>query len=221
MNVLVLDIGGTNVKVMSTEHPVAVKVKSGPRMTPAEMVQGVREVTAEWAFDVISIGFPAAVRDGRILHEPHHLGAGWVGFDFEAAFGKPVRLVNDALMQALGSYSGGRMLFLSLGTGLGSALIDHGHAIGLELAHLPYRNSTYEGHVSEAARKRVGRRRWEQRVHVIAELLCKALVCDTIVFGGGNARLLEQLPAHGRLGGNALALPGGVMLWEAPRVARP
>jgi polyphosphate glucokinase len=214
MKILVLDVGGTNVKARATTHPESLKIPSGRTHTPAAMVDAVQKLTATWQYDVISIGFPSPVRHGQIIADPVNLGAGWVGFDFEKAFKKPVKIVNDAVMQALGSYTGGRMLFMGLGTGLGTALVDDGHAIALEIQHLPYRKSTYEEYVGQAALRRFGRKRWENHVHAIAKLMIDALVCESIVFGGGNARLLAKLPPHARLGDNANALPGGVSLWN-------
>lgn len=215
MRVLVLDVGGTHVKVRASGRDGVVKIGTGPSFTPSMMVPAVRDATARWAYDAISIGVPAPVRHGEVVREPANLGAGWVGFDFAAAFGHPVRVVNDAVMQALGSYTGGRMLFLGLGTGLGTALVDHGHALGLELGHLPYKKGSYEDYVGEAAHERLGHKRWERHVHAIATLMFEALVCDGMVLGGGNARLLRSLPRGARLGSNADAFPGGLRLWEA------
>lgn len=214
MKVLVLDVGGTHVKVRASGRAGTVKIDTGPSFTPPMMVAAARKATARWRYDAISIGVPAPVRHGKIVREPANLGDGWVGFEFTAAFDRPVRVVNDAVMQALGSYTGGRMLFLGLGTGLGNALVDDGHAIGLELGHLPYRKATYEEYVSTVALEHMGRKRWEKRVHTIAKLMFDALVCDEMVLGGGNARLLRSLPAHARLGSNADAFPGGIRLWE-------
>ncbi|ODT02365.1 MAG: ROK family protein [Gemmatimonadetes bacterium SCN 70-22] len=216
VKVLVLDVGGTHVKVRASGRAGVVKLDTGPTFTPPMLVSAVREATARWRFDAISIGVPAPVRHGEIVREPVNLGDGWVGFDFAAAFEGPVRVVNDAVMQALGSYNGGRMLFLGLGTGLGTALVDNGQAVGLELGHLPYRKGTYEDYVGDAARERMGRKRWERHVHTIATLMYDALVCESMVLGGGNARLLHALPPHARLGSNADAFPGGLRLWERP-----
>lgn len=214
MKVLVLDVGGTHVKVRASGRAGTVKIDTGSSFTPSMMVSAVREATARWRYDAISIGVPAPVRNGRIVREPANLGDGWVGFDFAADFDRPVCIVNDAVMQALGSYTGGRMLFLGLGTGLGNALVDDGHAVGLELGHLPYRKATYEEYVSTAALEHMGRKRWEKHVHTIARLMFEALVCEDMVLGGGNARLLRSLPAHARLGSNADAFPGGISLWK-------
>ena len=183
------------------------------------MVEDVKSATHDWVYDVITIGMPAPVRHGSILSEPHNLAGGWVGFDFEKAFGKPVRIVNDAAMQALGSYTGGRMLFLGLGTGLGATVIDEGHILPLEVAHLPFRKATYEHYLGAAGLKRAGRKIWEKRVHLIAEALRKAMVCDTVVLGGGNAKALKALPPNAHLGDNANAFAGGFRVWAESGVA--
>lgn len=214
MNILVIDIGGRTVKVKATGQPSEVKFESGPTLTPAAMVAGVKSVAGDWSGDAISIGFPGPVVAGHIGREPYNLASGWVGFDFATAFGKPVRIVNDALMQALGSRVGGRMLFLGLGTGLGTALIDDGHAMALELGHLPFRRATYEDYVSRKALERVGRRRWERRVHRLVALFSAAFVCETVVLGGGNAKRLKTLPPNAVLGDNDNAFIGGFRLWE-------
>lgn len=214
MNILVIDVGGTNVKVLATGQTSEVKFESGPTLTPERMVEGVKAVTSGMEFDAISIGFPAPVLHGKIVREPNNLGSGWVGFDFAQAFGKPVRIVNDALMQALGSRVNGRMLFLGLGTGLGTALVDDGHGVALELAQLPFQSGTYEDYVNRKALDRIGRKRWERRVHRLAEMLSDALVCETIVLGGGNAKKLRTLPPKSVLGGNDNAFAGGFRLWE-------
>lgn len=217
MKVLVIDVGGTHVKLLSTGRRVPVKVDSGPTLTPAQMVRQVKAATGGWAYDVLSIGFPSPVKHGKPLCEPVHLGRGWVRFDFERAFGCPVRLINDAAMQALGSYAGGRMLFLGLGTGLGSAAIDDGHLAPMELAHLPYqKGKTFEDYLGTAGLKRLGRKRWERHVHDVTERLRAALVCDYVVLGGGNARALKSIPPHARLGDNANAFLGGFRLWQTP-----
>jgi predicted NBD/HSP70 family sugar kinase len=214
--VLVLDIGGTHVKALVTGETEAVKFDSGPNLTPELMVSGVKAMTSHWLYDIISIGFPAPVIRGKIHHEPVNLAPGWMEFDFEAAFGKPVRIINDAVMQALGSYSGGRMLFLGLGTGMGAAMIDDGFPIPLEIAHLSYRKQTFEDYVGARGLKRAGREKWERRVHRIANDLCKALVCEYVVLGGGNSKALKSLPACARLGDNANAFLGGFRLWDTP-----
>ena len=220
MNVLVVDVGGTHLKLIATGQPAMVRRDSGPALTAAQMVAVVRAAAAGWEYDVVSIGYPGPVRHGRPAVEPHNLGAGWVGFDFERAFGRPVRLINDAAMQALGSYEGGRMLFLGLGTGLGTALIVEGSVQPLELAHLPYRRGTFEDAVGAAGLARLGPRRWRRRVADVAERLRDALQVDDVVIGGGNARLLRDLPAGARLGANSNALVGGFRLWEIPATLR-
>jgi polyphosphate glucokinase len=192
--VLVIDIGGTHVKALVTGETEMVKFDSGPALTPAEMVDGVKKMTSHWEYDVVSIGFPAPVIHGKILREPVNLGTGWMGFDFQAAFEKPAHVINDAAMQALGSYTGGRMLFLGLGTGMGAAMVDNGFLIPLEVAHLPYKRATFEDYVGAAGMKRAGQAKWEKRVHRVAQLLCDALVCEYVVLGGGNAKLLKTLP---------------------------
>jgi polyphosphate glucokinase len=217
MRVLVIDVGGTHVKLLATGRREPVKIDSGPTLTAAAMVKAVKAATRDWSYDVVSIGFPGPVIHGRPLREPHNLGTGWVRFDFDRAFGKPVRIINDAAMQALGSYAGGRMLFLGLGTGLGAAAIDDGHLEPMEIAHLEYKKGkTYEDYLGTRGLERQGRRRWERRVHEIAEQLRSALVCDYVVLGGGNAKLLKSLPPRTRIGDNANAFVGGFKLWQRP-----
>jgi hypothetical protein len=215
MKVLVIDVGGTHVKLLATGRRTPVKIDSGPKFTPAAMVRAVKAATQRWSFDAVAMGFPGVVIHGRPLHEPHNLAPGWVGFDFERALGKPVRIVNDAAMQALGSYAGRRMLFLGLGTGLGAAMIDNGHLEPLEIAHLPYRRGkTYEDFIGLRGLKRLGTARWERHVHLITEQLRAALVCDYVVIGGGNAKRLKTLPPHARRGSNTNAFLGGFKLWH-------
>ena len=219
MNVLVIDIGGTHVKVLATGHRQRVEFPSGPKMTPAKMVAAVRAATVGWKYDVVSMGYPGPVVHGRLLAEPHNLAHGWVGFDFKKAFGRrPVKIINDAAMQALASYRGKRMLFLGLGTGLGSALIVDGILESMELAHLPYKKGrSYEDCVGLAGLERLGKRKWRHHVGKIVKLLRGALEADDIVLGGGNARLLKKLPPGSRLGNNANAFLGGYRLWSKPR----
>jgi len=213
--VLVLDVGGTHVKVGSTDHKDPVKIESGPTMTPTVMVAVVKKATADWKYDAVAIGYPGPVLHGRPVAEPHNLGVGWVGFDFRKAFGKPVKLVNDAAMQALGSYEGGRMLFLGLGTGLGSALIVDGVVEPTELAHLPYKKGrTYEDYVGLRGLERLGKKRWARHVFDVVAKFKAALQADYVVLGGGNARLLKDLPPGARLGENANALKGGIRLFK-------
>jgi polyphosphate glucokinase len=213
--VLVLDVGGTHVKVGSTDHQDLVKIESSPTMTPANMIAAVKKATADWKYDAVAIGYPGPVLHGHPVAEPHNLGVGWIGFDFEKAFGKPVILVNDAAMQALGSYEGGRMLFLGLGTGLGSALIVDGVVEPTELAHLPYKKGrTYEDYVGLRGLERLGKKRWARHVFDVVAKFKAAFQADYVVLGGGNAKLLKDLPAGTRLGENANALKGGIRLFQ-------
>ena len=215
MNILVLDIGGTNIKLAISGSDENRKVPSGPDLTPQLMVQRVNDVIRDWNFDVISVGFPAPVVRGEIQIEPANLAPGWVGFDFGAAFGKPVKIINDAAMQALGSYEGGRMLFMGLGTGLGSALVIDNVAAPLELAHLPYRKKrTYEDYLGERGLLRLGRKKWQEYVEDVVSRFLKAFVVDYIVLGGGNSKKLVCLPPHTRAGDNRNAILGGLRLWE-------
>jgi polyphosphate glucokinase len=219
--ILVVDVGGTHVKLIASGQTTPLRIPSGPDMTPADMVPAIREATQAWHYDVVSIGYPGPVVDGKIVVEPRNLGAGWVGFDFEAAFETPVRILNDAAMQALGGYQGGRMLFLGLGTGLGSALIVEGHLQPLELAHLPYRHGReFEEYVGEAGRKRLGNRKWRRHVIDVIQRLVMAMQAQSLLIGGGSARrlrkTLDKLPPHTRLGSNADAFRGGFRLWLSP-----
>ena len=217
MRVLVIDIGGNNVKVAVPGRHEVVKVPSGPALTARRMLSSVRRATAGWDYDVVSVGYPGVVVNGVPAEEPVNLGRGWVGLDFEAAFGRPVRFINDAAMQALGSYEGGRMLFLGLGTGLGTALVVDGMVLPLEVAHLPYRKGhSYEDLVGKAGLERFGRKRWREDVAEVTGLLKHALQADYVVLGGGNVKELREIPAAARAGTNANALLGGVRLWEAP-----
>lgn len=217
MNVLVIDVGGTHVKVLATGQEVPVKIPSGPTLTAEQMVQQVREAAAGWKFEAVSIGFPGPVLQGRPIAEPHNLGSGWVGFDFAKAFGCPVKVINDAAMQALGSYQGGRMLFLGLGTGLGTALVFDGKLEPMELAHLHYRKDrTFEDYVGLRGLKRLGKKKWRKHVGIVIEQLRTALEADDVVLGGGNAKFLDELPPGTRLGNNANAFIGGFRLWEPP-----
>src|SRR5215475_9774933 len=213
--VLTVDVGGSHVKALLSSGGERRRFGSGPGLTPQELVEGVTALTRDLAYDVISVGVPAPVKDGRVVSEPVNLGRGWVGFDFEAAFGKPTRVVNDAAMQALGSYEGGKMLFLGLGTGLGSALIDDGKLEPLELGHLPFRKATYEDYVGEAGRKRLGRKKWRDVAAKTIEELSAAFQPDYVVLGGGNAKDLGELPPGVRLGANTNAFVGGFRLWDS------
>ena len=215
MKVLVIDIGGTNIKVASTDRRVPIKIPSGPAMNAAQMTRDVLAATTGWSYDRISIGYPGPVTHDRPLAEPHNLASGWIDFPYRKAFGKPLRFINDAAMQALGGYKGGRMLFLGTGTGLGSAMIFDGIVIPLEFAHLPYKNGlTYEEYIGLAGLERRGKKRWRKSVLDIIALLQAALVCDCVLLGGGNAKLMKDLPQHVMLGANSNAIDGGLKLWE-------
>lgn len=217
MRILVVDVGGNNVKLLVSGQRSPRKVPSGPALSAARMVAAVREAMAGTKYDAVTIGFPGPVNGGRPAAEPVNLGRGWVRFDYARAFGKPVRVVNDAAMQALGSYRGGRMLFLGLGTGLGSALVLEGLVQPLEMAHLSYRSGkTYEDFLGKRGLDRVGKKRWRQLVHEIVPRLHHAFQVDEIVLGGGNAKQLKELPPSTRLGSNANAFVGGFRLWEMP-----
>jgi polyphosphate glucokinase len=220
MKILVVDIGGTNVKFLASGQDQQRKIPSGRTMTPELMVPGVKEAAADWDYEAVSIGYPGPVLHGRPVTEPWNLGSGWVGFDFEKAFGHPVKIINDAAMQALGSYEGGRMLFLGLGTGLGTALIIDGKLEPMELAHMQYRKRrTFEDYLGLRGLERLGKKKWEKHVWKVVELLKNSLGADYVVLGGGNARKLEELPPDTRVGDNANAFKGGFRLWEDPTVA--
>jgi len=215
MDILVIDVGGTHVKALATGRKKPIKIPSGLTMTAKEMVQMVREATTGWHYSGVSIGYPGPVLHGKPVCEPRNLGGGWVGFDFKKAFGCPVHVINDAAMQALGSYKGGRMLFLGLGTGLGSALIVDGVVQPMELAHLPYeKGRTYEEQVGNAALERFGRKKWRRHVVDVVKRLKAALEANDVVVGGGNAKWLRTLPKGVRLGSNANAFVGGYRLWK-------
>ncbi len=217
MVVLVIDVGGTHVKVFVGRKGRPIKIDSGAEMTAKQMVAQVRQAVGKSAYDVVSIGYPGVVRRGKPAIEPRNLGAGWVGFDFRRAFGHPVKVINDAAMQALGSYRGGRMLFLGLGTGLGTALVVDGVLVSMELAHLPYQKGrTYEEYVGKAGLERLGKKRWRRHVTDVIARLEAALQIDDVVVGGGNAKLLHPLPRGVRRGSNANAFVGGVRLWRKP-----
>jgi polyphosphate glucokinase len=214
LNVLVVDIGGTHVKVLATGQAQPRKFPSGPTLTPKRMVSGVKKLTADWKYDVVSIGYPGPVLRGRPVAEPHNLPAGWIGFHFGQAFGCPLRLINDAAMQALGSYKGGKLLFLGLGTGLGSAMVVDGIVEPMELGHLPYKKATYEDYVGLRGLKKWGKKKWRSHVADVVARLIAALQPDDIVLGGGNAKKLKELPRGCRVGDNANAFLGGFRLWE-------
>jgi polyphosphate glucokinase len=217
MKVLVIDIGGTNIKVASTDIRVPIKIPSGPDLTAKQMVEDVLAATEGWQYDCISIGYPGPVNHDAPRQEPHNLGVGWTDFNYKEAFGKPYRFINDAAMQALGGYKGGRMLFLGTGTGLGSALIFDGIVIPLELAHLPYKKGkTYEEYIGLAGLTLRGKKRWRKSVLDILARLQAAMVCDYVLLGGGNAKLMKDLPAGVVLGANSNAIEGGLKLWDTP-----
>jgi polyphosphate glucokinase len=214
MNVLVIDVGGTHVKILATGQETRREFDSGPTMTAVEMVAGVLQAAEGWAHDVVSIGYPGPVLRGKPVSEPHNLGPGWVGFDFEAAFKCPVKIVNDAVMQALGSYRGGRMLFLGLGTGLGSAMLVDGILEPMELGHLPYKKGTFEDYVGIRGLKRLGRKKWRKHVVDVVARLTAATEAEDVVLGGGNVKKLNELPPGCREGDNDNAFLGGFRLWE-------
>jgi predicted NBD/HSP70 family sugar kinase len=211
--ILVLDVGGTHVKMLATGQHQPQKFASGKSLTPGKLVQEVQQATVGWKYECISMGYPGPVVHGRPVSEPHNLAEGWIGFDFKRAFGRPLKIINDAAMQALGSYQGGRMLFLGLGTGLGSAMIVDGRIEPLELAHLPYKKGrTYEDYVGTRGLKR-GRRKWRKAVADVVEKLRAALEIEDVVIGGGNAKLLKSLPPNTRRVDNSMAFVGGFRLW--------
>jgi polyphosphate glucokinase len=214
MNILVVDVGGTNVKILASGQTEVRKLPSGPEMTAEAMVSGVRELAKDWKYDVVSIGYPGPVLRGRPILDPYNLGSGWVGFDFGKAFCCPVKIVNDASMQALGSYKSGIMLFLGLGTGLGSALVVDGILEPMELGHLPYKKGTYEDYVGLQGLEKRGTKKWRKDVADVVARLTAALEPDEVVLGGGNTKKLKKLPLGCRAGDNANAFLGGFLLWE-------
>jgi polyphosphate glucokinase len=220
MNVLVVDVGGTHVKILVTGEKESREFVSGQTLTARRMVTGVKKLARGWKYDVVSIGYPGPVLRDRPVADPHNLAGGWVGFDFEAAFGRPVRVVNDAAMQALGSYKRGKMLFLGLGTGLGSTLIVDGIVEPMELGHLPYKKATYEDYVGLRGLERLGKKKWRQHVSDVVVRLIAALEPDDVVLGGGNAKHLRKLPRGCRAGNNANAFLGGFRLWKGTRRRR-
>ncbi|KPJ90005.1 MAG: ROK family protein [Gammaproteobacteria bacterium SG8_11] len=213
MNILAIDVGGTSVKILASGQTEPRRFASGRDMTPEQMVATVKEQAAQWNYEVVSIGYPGRVHKGRIVAEPHNLAPAWVDFDFEAAFGCPVKIMNDAAMQALGSYEGGLLLFVGLGTGLGSALVAEGVVIPMELGHLAYRDGTFEDYVGARALEQLGEKKWSAHVEYALDRLKEAVYPDDVVLGGGNARKLNPLPAGCRLGDNAFAFLGGFRLW--------
>jgi predicted NBD/HSP70 family sugar kinase len=219
-DILVVDIGGTHVKLRMKGQSAPTKIPTGPTMTARRMAGLVRQAVKGWPYRRVSIGYPGPVAVGRPLHDPANLGGGWVGFDFRKAFGRPVRLTNDAAMQALGGYKGGRMLFLGLGTGLGTALVLDGVLQPLEASHLPYRNGrTYEDYLGKKGYARLGKKKWRRHVEIVVEQLRMALRVDDVLIGGGNAKKLKTLPPGTRLGSNVDAFLGGLRLWRYLRAS--
>jgi polyphosphate glucokinase len=216
-SILVIDVGGNNVKVALGSHEEPLKVPSGPGMTAQQMVADVKKATKDWRYDAVSIGFPGPVKCGQPAREPANLASGWVKMDYAKAFQRPIRIVNDAALQALGSHAGGRMLFLGLGTGLGSTLVSDGSLDPLELAHLPYKKGcTYEDYVGERGLRRLGPKKWTEHVARVVELLRDALQADEVVLGGGQTKKLKEIPKDVRLGAGNAAIVGGVRLWARP-----
>jgi polyphosphate glucokinase len=212
--VLAVDVGGSHVKALASDRQRRRRFASGPSLTAAEMVAGVLDAVADWSWDVVSVGIPTPIKNGKVVAEPVNLGDGWVGFDYEAAFGKPTRIVNDAAMQAIGSYQGGRMLFLGLGTGLGSTMIANGEVEPLELGHLPFRKKTFEDYVGERGLERLGKKKWRKAVFEVVERLSAAMEPDEVVLGGGGVDELDELPPGCRRGENENAFLGGFRLWD-------
>jgi polyphosphate glucokinase len=213
MDVLAVDVGGTHVKILATGQDIPRKFVSGPKLTAEQMIVEAKKLARDWKYDVVSIGYPGVVTQSRPISEPHNLANGWVGFHFEKAFGVPVKIVNDAAMQALGSYKTGRMLFLGLGTGLGSTMIVNGDVQPMELAHLPYKRGTYEDYVGLRGLQRMGRKKWQRHVFDVVARLAAALEPNDIVLGGGNVKKLKELPPGCRAGNNSNAFLGGFRLW--------
>ena len=216
MKILVIDVGGTNIKLLSSGRRTPLKIPSGPDLTPGAMVSAVLEATADWTYEAVTIGYPGPVVKDRPTREPVNLGPGWVNFNYAKALKVPVKMINDAAMQALGSYDGGVMLFLGLGTGLGTTLVTHGTVVPLEIAHLPYRKDrTYEEYVGEAGLKQLGEKKWKKHVIDIVQLFLDALNAEYAVLGGGNVRHFEDdLPPNTRRGSNMNAFRGGYRLWQ-------
>jgi polyphosphate glucokinase len=221
MNVLSVDVGGTHVNILASDQTQRREFASGRNLTAQDMVESVKRLASDWNYDVVSIGYPGPVLHGMPAAEPHNLGKGWVGFDFAGAFKRPVKLVNDAAMQALGAYRGGSMLFLGLGTGLGTTLIIDGVVEPMELAHLPYKKATYEDYVGERALERLGKKKWRKNVVEMVAALVGAFEPDDVVIGGGNVKKLAEVPPHSRAGENADAFTGGFRLWQETKGAQP
>jgi polyphosphate glucokinase len=215
MKILVVDVGGTNIKIAAPGQGEPRRLPSGAKMTAARMVASVKKLAGGWTYDRVSIGYPGVVKHNRPVTEPFNLARGWVKFDYARAFGCPVRIANDAAMQALGSYRSGTMLFLGLGTGLGTTLVVDGMVVPMELAHLPYRRATYEDYVGAHAQERLGKKKWRKDVATVIALLVAAFRPDDVVLGGGNSKQLRELPAGCRLGDNDNAFTGGLRMWQA------
>lgn len=216
MNVLAVDVGGTHVKILATGQTEPRKFASGPGLTPSKMVTGVKNLAGDWTYEVVSLGYPGPVLRNRPVADPHNMAPGWLGFNFEKAFGCPVKVTNDAAMQALGSYKGGKMLFLGLGTGLGSTMIVNGIVEPMELSHLPYKKATYEDYVGQRGLERAGRKKWRRQVAEVVARLVAALEPEDVVIGGGNVKILKELPPGCRAGDNTNAFLGGFRLWDQP-----
>lgn len=218
MKVLVIDIGGTNIKMLATGQSEPRKFPSGKNVSTVQMVNQIKADTKDWKYDAISIGYPGFIKNGKIMNEPHNLGRGWVGFDFEKAFGLPVKIINDAAMQALGSYQSGTLLFLGLGTGLGSTFIVDGTIIPFEVAHLSWDKYTIEDYIGKRGLEKYGKKKWRNYVSVIIDRLCAALYPDDVVIGGGNAKYLKKLPPICRIGDNKFAFAGGFRMWKGYKI---
>lgn len=214
MRVLVIDIGGTNVKMLATGQKAPRRFPSGPTMTPRQMVAGVKKAAADWRYDVVSIGYPGPVLMGDPVSEPHNLGKGWVGFDYQKAFHCPVQIVNDAALQALGSYKKGKMLFLGLGTGLGSAVVTPGVLKPMEIGQLPYQRGVFEDYLGKKGLEKRGLKKWRHHVDVVVRTLVRSLNPTDVVIGGGHVKRLKKLPPRCRAGDNANAFLGGFRLWQ-------
>jgi polyphosphate glucokinase len=221
MKVLVVDVGGTSVKILATGQDEPRKFASGPSMTVRQMVAGVKKLARGWKYDRVSIGYPGVVKHNQPVTEPFNLAPGWVKFDYAAAFGCPVKIINDAALQALGSYRGGELLFLGLGTGLGTTLVADGVVVPMELAHLPYRKATYEDYVGVHALIRLGKKKWRAQVEDVVARLAAAFRPDDVVLGGGNSKQLKKLPSGCRLGDNDNAFVGGFRLWQTAKARAP
>lgn len=214
MKVLVIDIGGSNIKILATGQPDRIKIPSGDLFTPSQLVPLVKEYAKNWEYEAISIGFPGVAKGGKIIADPVNMGQGWKGFDFETEFGCPVKIINDAAMQALGSHEGGKLLFMGFGTGLGTAMVFEDLILPLEGGHLPFKQGTFESHVGNAAMKKLGKPKWKEMVSQTIAHFNHCFQPDEIVLGGGNSKLLDNIPANCRLGSNKNAFTGGFRLWE-------